>query len=312
MSVFRASLLVLFLAGLATAEEAQRPQPSQTWHESQGSFVVLEVAEPFLDEVKSSRRLAGYDVRTSREICVYWGGRYCPQEGDIVLVRARQLCPLRWPRPYQAVTRLATLSRYLHVGIIVRDSQGDLKVLEAVKGQGVQFCQPLSFFQEYLEQGDEVEIRRLKRQLTSEQSRRLTEFAKRHVGQSYATVRELLSSLTAKPVVRDLPTPDKFVPDSDERWYCSELTVVACQEIGLLGAEVRGSGTIPSDLANGEVDLSPWSRPVRWCDHLWWRRLGSNEIDKCLGVKPPNIKPPDIKGPISSRGLDKEPVPLPE
>lgn len=194
--------------------------------------------------------------------------QYQPEEGDIVIFRGWRLLqrPVRsiLQRPVQ---KMATWSNQLHVGIIVCDDQGRLRLLEADRNKGVQLHSPLSYMYNWQLYYGEVWVRRRQEPLTGEQSRALTEFALNHQGEEYAPLWEVANYIFSAPLVEELPAlTEPFDRGSEsQRWFCSKLVVEAIRSAGLISPLASGAGSAPKHLAKETFCLYPdWDQIYQW------------------------------------------------
>src|SRR5262249_20639349 len=115
--------------------------------------------------------------------------------------------------------------------------------------------------------GGTVWVRRLRKPLSAEQSRRLTDFAVEQTAKHYALRRVLLEATPFKahgPVRSHLFGSARL----DRRgWFCSELTVAAGAVVGLFDPQVMKPNTVyPRDLFTDHPhDISQrWEEPAPW------------------------------------------------
>ena len=243
MSRFFAALVVLLVAAAPQSGAAPVGQPG--WR--QGSFL---------------------KDKEERRHCLYQ-----PQEGDIVLFSGWRLSqrPVRsvLQRPVQ---KMATWSNFLHVGLVVCDDRGRVRLLEADRGTGVRLHDPLVYMASYQQHYGQVYVRRRSLELTERQSEALTQFAEEERGKPYAPVRELATYLFSPPIVDELPNPAELLPSSEEKWFCSELVIEALQASGLLSPHVSGSGSAPKHLVGERFLLYPdWEYPQLWVEKVYCR-----------------------------------------
>ena len=227
MSVFRFLMTVFVATGMAVAVAGE------TVEVKQGSFLVITYP-------KSNR--------IKRWSC------YEPREGDVFIGVARRLCS----RP---VMRVFTRTNEIHAGIMVKDSCGNVRLLEADRGTGVRMHDPIAYLADYRQNYGDVYIRRLTFDLSEEESEALTCFAEEIIGRDYAAIHELINAVFAQPFI-DRASPGQWLENPD-RWFCSEVVVAALQEAGLLHPDIRSSSMIPNYLM-GDLLAPDWDPPHRW------------------------------------------------
>jgi hypothetical protein len=187
---------------------------------------------------------------------------YCPREGDLVFMSTA--APLR-----TAAYIAFRTGHPLHMGMIVRHTDGTLGVLETGGGESkVTTIRPIDErFAEHVSQyrNAVLWVRRIDRPLTEEESQRLTAFAEAQVG---------------KPLLPNARFMRLFIPGrpatpshADQRkWFCSELVVESLREAGIIDTRLASASIVPADLFHDRrVDLSGrWSPAQEWTpeDHL--------------------------------------------
>ncbi len=193
--------------------------------------------------------------------------RYAPREGDLIFYDDRNI-------GWTLLFAYAGTGPPLHMGMVVKKSNGKLAVLEA--GPDDTVWVKLLDLDKRLPQFNEdykgtIQIRRCKKELTAEQSNALTKFAEAQDGKRYAVARLLLqgTSLRSRGPVRELVL-GKTVLDRDS-WICSELSVAAGTVVKLFDPKVvYANVAYPRDLVNNErYDLS-----ANWHDAAMWVAKG--------------------------------------
>ena len=158
----------------------------------------------------------------------------------------------------------------LHMGIVVKKSDGTLAILEAGPDDTIHVA--LLDLEKRLPQfaadfKGTISIRRCKKALTKEQSQALTKFAEDQDGKRYAIGRLLLqgTSFRSRGPVRELILGKTYL-DRDS-WICSELAVAAGTLVKLFDPKVVFANVAyPRDLVDNErYDLS-----ANWHDAALW------------------------------------------
>ena len=147
-----------------------------------------------------------------------------------------------------------------HAVIVVKNSNGELRVLSAEKGDLVR----LFALEEYFAFGTErIYVRQVSEPLSPEASERLTRFAEAQAGKPYAQFRYLIKVPFVTPIISDVSKGlrlDELY--AGEEWFCSELVVAAGQVAGLLNGHIRPLSTDPGDLFH--LKGRSWKRPLEW------------------------------------------------
>jgi len=189
--------------------------------------------------------------------------RYGPREGDLVFYDDKNL-------GWMVLFAYAGTGPPLHMGIVVKKTDGKLAILEAGPDDTTRVAlldldKRLLQFQEDFK--GTIHIRRCKKELTEEQSKALTQFAHAQDGKRYAVGRLLLqgTSFRSRGPVRELVLGNTYL-DRDS-WICSELAVAAGTVVKLFDPKVvYANVTYPRDLVNNErYDLS-----TTWHDAALW------------------------------------------
>lgn len=188
---------------------------------------------------------------------------YQPREADLVFFDDRNSA-------WMALFAYAGTGPPLHMGIVVKKPDGKLAILEAGPDDTVWvklLDLPERLHQFHKDFKGEITIRRCKKELTADQSKELTKFAKAQDGKRYAIGRLLLQGTSLRPRG---PIREKVlgatVLDRDA-WICSELAVAAGTVVKLFDPKVVPANTVyPKDLVdNARFDLS-----ANWHDAAIW------------------------------------------
>ncbi|MBI1830448.1 MAG: hypothetical protein HYR84_03245 [Planctomycetes bacterium] len=186
---------------------------------------------------------------------------FSPRPGDIVLYD-------EFNRFFQVVYKLANTSGPTHTAIVIARPDGTPALLE-LTGPRVITAKVVVMdvdtrFKKY---PGVVMVRRIRKPLTAEQSRALTDFAQAEVGKSFAIGRVILQGTPFCP--RTGLRHELFAKThlTRNRWFCSELVVAAGTKAGLFNSKVCCSNaTYPRDLAFDErIDISAlYHPPLYW------------------------------------------------
>ncbi len=179
---------------------------------------------------------------------------YTPREGDLVFYDDKHL-------GWTLLFAYAGTGAPLHMGIVVKNNDGKLAILEAGPDDTI-WVKLLELDQRLPQFNDDfkgtIHIRRCKKALTDEESKALTKFAHAQDGKRYAIGRLLLQGT---PFRTRGPVREMFfgatVLDRDS-WICSELAVAAGTVVKLFDPKVVYANVCyPRDLVNNErYDLS--------------------------------------------------------
>ena len=188
---------------------------------------------------------------------------YVPREGDLVFYDDRSVV-------WTPLFAMAGTGPPLHMGMVVRKTDGGLAILEAGPDDSVwvkllDLGPRLKQFHDDFPKGD-ITIRRCKAPLSREKSAALTKFANAQNGKRYAVLRLLAqgTSLRARGPLEPLLGKTDLERDS---WMCSELSVACGSVAGLLdGNLIRANATYPRDLVDSERhDLGAvWEDAAAW------------------------------------------------
>jgi hypothetical protein len=188
---------------------------------------------------------------------------YVPREGDLIFYDEHSV-------PWTIFFALAGTGPPLHMGIVVKKSNGALAVLEAGPDDTVwvrllDLAPRLHQFQKDF--GGTISIRRCKIALSRARSAALTRFALAQEGKPYAVLRLLLQGTPFRERGVFAPFLAHTYLNRDS-WICSELAVAAGTVAGLFDPKVvRANVTYPLDVVDNRChDL----RAV-WHDALEWR-----------------------------------------
>jgi len=189
---------------------------------------------------------------------------YHPREGDLIFYDDKSLV-------WTALFLWAGTGPPLHMGIVVKKSDGTLAVLEAGPDDTTRVAildvatRLPQFDRDF--KGSKVTIRRCRKELTKEQSAALTKFAEAQDGKRYAVLRLLLQGtcLRSRGPIRELFLGETVLDRSS--WICSELSVAAGTVAGLFPKSVKANVTYPLDLVDNRrhdlsriwQDAAPWS-----------------------------------------------------
>jgi hypothetical protein len=187
---------------------------------------------------------------------------YVPREGDLIFFDDHGLV-------WTALFSLAGSGPPLHMGIVVKKSDGTPAILEAGPDDSVwvqlQSAGPRlrQFHKDYK---GTVTVRRCKKTLTAKQSAALTKFAEAQNGKRYAVGQLLLQGTPFR--VRGPLEPLLGKTDLNcDAWICSQLAVAAGTAAGLFNPKVvRANVVYPRDLVDNETyDLrATWHDAAEW------------------------------------------------
>jgi hypothetical protein len=192
--------------------------------------------------------------RTVRDVIPYQ-----PREGDWLFFDDMSAW---WTFLY----KIADTAPPFHAGIVVKKPDGELAVLEAGPDDTLHVY-VLDIIPRLYQFEGIIQVRRCKRELTPEESARLTAFAEKQKGKRYAVWRLLLQGTWCK--TRGGPLRDKLAHTlfDRRRWLCAEIVVTASALVGLTDPKkVCGSATYPLDIIdNRRHDLS-----AVFHDYAYW------------------------------------------
>lgn len=188
---------------------------------------------------------------------------YLPREGDFIFYDDRSAV-------WTPLFAMAGTGPPLHMGMVVRKTDGGFAVLEAGPDDSVwvkliDLGPRLKQFHDDFPKGT-ITIRRCKATLTPAQSAALTKFANAQNGKRYAVLRLLAqgTSIRARGPLEPLLAKTDLERDS---WMCSELSVACGAVAGLFdGKQIHANATYPRDLVDNEHhDLGAvWDNAAVW------------------------------------------------
>ncbi len=202
---------------------------------------------------------AGYlVVGQGSEACI----AYEPREGDLIFYDDHS-------KIWTALFTLAGTGPPLHMGLVVRKTNGTLAVLEAGPDDTVWVELRdviLRLHQFHADFNGTITIRRSRVPLNRFQSHALTRFAQAQNGKRYAVLWLLAQGTPLRSRGALEPWLGRTSTDRDS-WICSELAVAAATVVGLIDPNVVHSNVAyPRDLVdNQRYDLSTsWHDPAEW------------------------------------------------
>jgi hypothetical protein len=202
---------------------------------------------------------AGYLlVKQQSEPCI----AYEPREGDLIFYDDHS-------KIWTALFALAGTGPPLHMGLVVRKTNGTLAVLEAGPDDTVwvelrDVIPRLHQF--HADFNGTITIRRSRAPLNRFQSHALTRFANAQNGKRYAVLWLLAQGTPLRSRGTLEPWLGRTSTDRDS-WICSELAVAAATVVGLIDPKIVHSNVAyPRDLVdNQRYDLSgSWHDPAEW------------------------------------------------
>lgn len=175
---------------------------------------------------------------------------YQPQAGDLILYHTHD-------EPRGTLTGLVTGDMITHSGIVVEDAEGKFWLMHAVT-RGV-VVEPL--MEALLNDPDDIYIRTLKKPLTPEKNKTLSQFAKNEEGKPF---KKNDLAITTTPHTRKMPPPK-----TRDTYFCSQLVSTACVTADIIRSDKNGvyinpNGITPADLfGNKRLDLRGiWENPI--------------------------------------------------
>jgi hypothetical protein len=202
------------------------------------------------------------------------GKRYHPQPGDLLLLDDHHEIAAR-------LYEVCNTGKPLHAAILFHKEDGTPAVLEAGRN-GVLKCFVTDASTRMHKFDGTILVRRLRKSLTPEQAKQLTDFAMAQEGKPYALSRAIMHASPLRP--RDpglLRIFNRTVLDR-ESWICSELAVAAATAAGVLNENDHPSNMmLPRDLCYDErYDLSPmYETPA-----LWYPRANIDHVGNGIRV----------------------------
>lgn len=175
---------------------------------------------------------------------------YRPQAGDLILYHTHD-------EPRGTLTGIMTGDMITHSGIVVEDAKGKFWLMHAVT-RGV-VVEPL--MEALLNDPDDIFIRAVKKPLTPEQNKTLSQFAKSEEGKSFK--KKDFAIITTPPTRKTKP------PKTRDTYFCSQLVSTACVTADIIRSDKNGvyinpNGITPADLfGNKRLDLRGiWENPI--------------------------------------------------
>ena len=200
-----------------------------------------------------------FRAKTGADSKIEWQReQYIPREGDLLFFDDHNAFMTR-------VYKLVGTDSPRHAAIVYRRTDGTLASLEAganwaLKVEAVEVDKRLHGYD------GTIQIRRLRKPLSEEQSKKLTEFCTAQEGKSYAIGRIALQVTPLRP--RGLLSPVLGRTSLDRgRWICSELVAAAATAADILSSkDVHANALFPRDLCYDDtVDLTPqYEQPALW------------------------------------------------
>src|SRR5262245_11740182 len=188
---------------------------------------------------------------------------YCPKEGDWVFFDDMS----EW---WTFLYSLACTAPPFHAGIVVKKPDGELAVLESGPDDTLHVY-VLDLIPRLHTFAGILQVRRVKRCLTPEESARLTAFAEAQKGKRYAVWRLLLQGSPFKSrggPVRECLAYTRF---DRKRWLCAEIVVTASALVGLTDPDkVHGSNTYPLDIVDNKTHpelANVFTEAAYWAPH---------------------------------------------
>jgi len=166
---------------------------------------------------------------------------YHPMEGDIFFFTDE-----KWAR--RVIFWFAGTGRPYHVGLVVKDEHGKLSTLEA-RPHSESWVFLLDLKERMTTYHGSIWVRRLRKPITIDESKRLTQFAHSQQGKPFAMVRLAFEGTPLN--VRAGLGQFLFASQGTEKtnWFCSELTTAALIECGVFeGRGLKPNRVYPRDL----------------------------------------------------------------
>lgn len=185
--------------------------------------------------------------------------RYEPREGDLLFFDDMS----EW---WTFLYKIASTAPPFHAGIVVKRPDGQLAVLEAGPDDTLHVY-VLDLIPRLFGFKGILQVRRAKRDLTPEESARLTAFAVAQNGKRYAMWRLLLQGTPVKTKGGPVRNALAHTLFNRNRWLCAEIAVTGSGLVGLTDPKkVCGSNTYPLDIIdNSKHDLS-----ATYHDYGYW------------------------------------------
>lgn len=166
---------------------------------------------------------------------------YHPMEGDILFFTDE-----KWAR--RVIFWFAGTGRPYHVGLVVKDENGKLSTLEA-RPHSESWVFLLDLKERMTTYHGSIWVRRLRKPISPEESKKLTQFAHSQQGKPFAMFRLAFEGTPLN--VRAGLGQFLFASHGTEKsnWFCSELTTAALIECGVFeGRGVKPNRIYPRDL----------------------------------------------------------------
>lgn len=184
---------------------------------------------------------------------------YVPQEGDIVITTS--CCH------HVRLYKLAGTGHPLHVGILVKDVEGELKLLEStVVDRGVTLNPVEERLVHFIDhhRSPLIWIRPARQPLSQQQSSQLTAFAESQHRKGFAFLRSAAFVLPNKRVIKTSPR--------QWTWFCTELVIEGLNRSSLLSSNINPASILPEDIYhNRKIDLNTgWLPAVTWAQTAEW------------------------------------------
>lgn len=166
---------------------------------------------------------------------------YHPREGDWLFFDDMS----EW---WTFLYKIASTAPPFHAGIVVKRPDGQFAVLESGPDDTLHVF-VLDLIPRLQTFKGVLQVRRCKRELTPEESARLTAFAEAQKGKRYAMWRLLGQGTPLKTKGGPLRNACAHTLYNRNRWLCAEIVVSASALVGLTDPyKVRGSNTYPLDI----------------------------------------------------------------
>lgn len=181
---------------------------------------------------------------------------YVPREGDVLLFDDMS----EW---WTFLYKIAETAPPFHAGIVIKKPDGQLAVLESGPDDTLHVY-ILDIHPRLTEFSGSIQVRQAKRELTKEESERLTNFAVAQEGKRYAMWRLLLQGTYVR---HRGGLKEKYLATTyfdRKRWLCAEIVVTAATMVGLMDPnEVKATTTYPLDMVDDvRFDLSATYGPT--------------------------------------------------
>jgi hypothetical protein len=242
-------------------------------------IAMLAVIAPIVDRHAGPHVGYRFDPQhLSKDASTIKGPAYRPQPGDIVMFDDHNAWTAKIYRSFGT-------GGPLHAGIVFQKPDGSTAILEA----GTNAVRKVFVFDlepRFKDFNGTILIRRLRKPLSAEQSKKLTEFTLAQEGKPYALGRLLLQMTPFRP--RNAPL-SQFLGGTvihRDRWICSELVIASATVAGVWEHDTYPANAMyPRDLCYDErFDLSPYYE-TPW---MWYPQPELEWLGK--GVRVGNVK----------------------